>query len=67
MELRVAELMKERNIKISELARLTGVPRNVLSEIKNHQRRTIKPEYEIKLARFFCIPISELYTEEVNW
>lgn len=68
------ELMKEKNVTLSQIQQATGIPWSTLSNMKNGKRKTQRTSENIlALAKFFnvtidylCFGIGEDGTEEFN-
>lgn len=66
LELLVEELRIKNNLTLAELAKLSGVSRSTLGEIKLRVKTTLSHKQEIGLAKAFGITVKELYREELK-
>lgn len=60
---KIASLVKENNMTISELSRQTGIAETVFSNLKNRQGN-LSVDNAVKVARFFGVSIEDLLSDE---
>ena len=60
MYLKIAEMLKEKNMTFSELSRMTGITENVFSNLKNRSGGKLSADNLLKVAKALDIPIEKL-------
>ncbi|MEK4229509.1 helix-turn-helix domain-containing protein [Solibacillus sp. FSL H8-0538] len=55
LEVKLKQLMKERNVTQVQLAEMTGLRQAAISELVNNQRQSIRKEYLEKICEVFGI------------
>lgn len=61
----VKRLLLQRNIRIKDLAEKIGLSESYLSLVLSGNRRNLGDEYKDRIAAFFNVPLSQLYSEDM--
>lgn len=59
----IRALLTHRNLRLKDLAEIIGLSESYLSLVLNGTKRNLGDEYKDRIAAFFGLPMSYLYTE----
>jgi len=61
----VRRLLSQRNIRIKDLAEKIGLSESYLSLVLSGKKRNLGDKYKDRIAAFFNVPLSQLYSEDM--
>ncbi len=61
---KITELMKERNLNVNQLSKLTGIYRSTLNMFLKRKNKTIRLENLLYICEAFNIKLSDFFSDE---
>lgn len=63
MKILIADIRNKKNISLSQLSKMTGIPKSTISDYENEKR---SPRIDLleKIAIALCVKISDLYVSK---